>query len=397
MPRPKKDQSITYKFKGFERPEANYFKMPNSWTNITALIDNLAELKVVEYVLRHTWGFQEFGVKKHITLPEFVSGRRRQDGTNLDAGTGLSKRAVQDGLNKAVEHGFIEEAIDDSDRARIKKYYSLCMDASIQEDSTEGITGSEENYSDWQSLPVGWQGLPVKVAKFASRSEKDTLETHPVERNLINSNSLELDTQVFKSETRSKFSKQRDKNDKNGTGHIAEPQPQPKRTGGVKSIGELLESHQPLKPAATATQQPSERRKRGRPAKYPATPAIEALMTQWTDELHDDPDHARPNISQAARLWHESGVSEDTFRSLLYEARTRTKQAGNVEKLADGEAGEMGFRNRVPYFFACLKQLIKEDLKRQVNDRAPSTGKGKSSSRKVARTTDVAMGTFRPS
>jgi hypothetical protein len=98
------------------------------------------------------------------------------------------------------------------------------------------------------------------------------------------------------------------------------------------------------------------------------------MLTQWTDELHDSSEHVRSNISQAARLWHESGVSEDTFRSLLYEARQRTKQAGNVEKMADGDEGKLGFRNRMPYFFACLKKVIREDLHRPVNDRSPSSG-----------------------
>src|ERR687889_541902 len=114
-------------FSGFDRPESNYFRMPNSWTDITAEIDNIAELKVVEYILRHTWGYQEYGLKKHITIDEFVNGRRRQDGGRLDKGTGLSERAVYDGLRKAVENGLIEEEVDDADRGRVKKFYSLRM------------------------------------------------------------------------------------------------------------------------------------------------------------------------------------------------------------------------------------------------------------------------------
>ena len=117
------------------------------------------------------------------------------------------------------------------------------------------------------------------------------------------------------------------------------------------------------------------------------------MLTQWTDELHDSSEHARSNVSQAARLWHESGVSEDTFRSLLYEARQRTKQAGNVEKMADGEEGKLGFRNRMPYFFACLKTVLREDLQRPVNDLAPSNGQGKSPRTKRHRTTNLSVGT----
>src|ERR687889_1432174 len=114
-------------FSGFDRPESNYFRMPNSWTDITAEINNSAELTVVEYILRHTWGYQEYGVKKHISIDEFVNGRRRQDGSRMDRGTGLSERAVYDGLRKAVDNSLIEEDVDDSDRGRIKKSYSLRM------------------------------------------------------------------------------------------------------------------------------------------------------------------------------------------------------------------------------------------------------------------------------
>src|SRR3954454_18165698 len=110
-------------FSGFDRPESNFFRMPNSWTDITAEIDNIAELKVVEYILRHTWGYQEYEIKKHITIDEFVNGRRRQDGSRMDDGTGLSERGVYDGIRKAVQDGLVEEEADTSDRGRVKKYF----------------------------------------------------------------------------------------------------------------------------------------------------------------------------------------------------------------------------------------------------------------------------------
>jgi hypothetical protein len=45
---------IDHHFAGFSKPEANFFRLPNEWTDITAQISSLAEMKVVEYVLRHT-------------------------------------------------------------------------------------------------------------------------------------------------------------------------------------------------------------------------------------------------------------------------------------------------------------------------------------------------------
>src|SRR5215207_4624487 len=112
-------------FPGFDRPQQNWFKLPYEWTDITAKITSLAELKVVEYVLKHTWGYQEYNLKKKISIDEFMHGRKRKDGTTIDQGTGLSKQSVIDGLKNAVEHGFLEVEKDDSDLARKKRYYSL--------------------------------------------------------------------------------------------------------------------------------------------------------------------------------------------------------------------------------------------------------------------------------
>src|SRR5207302_9247998 len=110
-------------FEGFNKPEANFFRLPNEWTDITAQITSLAEMKLVEYMLKHTWGYSEFDVVKKITTDEFMYGRKKKDGTRIDIGTGLSKPSVIEVLNNAVKHGILEVEIDDSDKKRIKKYY----------------------------------------------------------------------------------------------------------------------------------------------------------------------------------------------------------------------------------------------------------------------------------
>ncbi len=160
-------------FPGFDRPESNFFRMPNSWTDITAEIDSIAELKVVEYILRHTWGYQEYGIKKHITIDEFVNGRRRQDGNRLDKGTGLSEQAVYDGLRKAVENGLIEEEVDDADRGRVKKFYSLRM-----REEAAAADPLQDLQPGVLSLHPGRQSLQGRGATPAPRTEKDTRERH---------------------------------------------------------------------------------------------------------------------------------------------------------------------------------------------------------------------------
>src|SRR4030042_5401839 len=115
------DDTVT--FDGFEEPTANFTRIPNAFLEAMSIIDTVGEMKVVYYILRHTWGFRDDC--KKITLDEFQYGRKYKDGTRLDDGTGLTKPTIIDGLARAEEHGFIEVEVDGRDAARIRKSYSL--------------------------------------------------------------------------------------------------------------------------------------------------------------------------------------------------------------------------------------------------------------------------------
>jgi hypothetical protein len=84
---------------------------------------------------------------------------------------------------------------------------------------------------------------------------------------------------------------------------------------------------------------------------------IVALIEQFSGEFHDE-EHTKPNISQAARLWKASGLSEDVFCQRLFEARARTLQAPGIEKRARGDAGAIGLRNKMPYYFIVLRDVL---------------------------------------
>lgn len=124
-------------FNGFVPPEQNWSRLPNELIDVLPIINSMAEMKVILYVLRHTWGFQEFDAPKRITLDEFMSGRIVR-GERKDRGTGLSKSAVIDGIERAVKHQFLIEYVDDTDKARIVKSYQLRM----YESHTSGVAKS---------------------------------------------------------------------------------------------------------------------------------------------------------------------------------------------------------------------------------------------------------------
>ena len=163
-----------HQFAGFSTPEANFFRLPNEWTDITARITSLAEMKLVEYVLKHTWGYREFHVVKKITTDEFMSGRKRKSGERIDTGTGLSKPSVIAGLKSAVAHGLLEEETDDSDKARIKKYYKLKMRTPIEEAEPE----KQAPHADVKNVNIGVKNFNSRGKETLQRSEKDTQERY---------------------------------------------------------------------------------------------------------------------------------------------------------------------------------------------------------------------------
>ncbi len=208
------DETHIASFPGFDIPRQNWFKMPNNWTDITAAISSIAELKVVEYVLKHTWGYQEYGMRKRITNDEFMHGRRRKDGTRIDHGTGLSKPSVIAGLKAAVEKGLLLEEIDDTDKARVKKYYCLRMMPGLEDGieagdeppnependrPEEGVknlnAGVKDLYPGVKDLNAGVKDLYSGVKNFypwgkesLPRTEKDTLVRHLKQDNKNNNN-----------------------------------------------------------------------------------------------------------------------------------------------------------------------------------------------------------------
>lgn len=194
-------------FSGFDTPKQNWFRMPNEWIDICADISSLAEVKVVQYVMRHTWGHQEYGIRKRISVDEFMNGRWRRDGERMDKGTGLSKPSVITGLRSAVERGLLIEEVDDSDRARVKKYYSLRMNpesvSEVEEaeeepsHSTENEPQNDQENGGVKDLNAGVKNLYPDVKKVypwgkksLPRTQKETLERNN-KKEITNNNTSE--------------------------------------------------------------------------------------------------------------------------------------------------------------------------------------------------------------
>lgn len=144
-------------FQGFGTPEENWSKLPHSLIAALPTIKSASELKVILYILRHTWGFHE--TEKRISLDEFANGRKKRGGSRMDGGTGMSIPAIRNGIKRAIEHGFITVETDNSDKARVKKYYSLNQTVRKLQSDCKKVT--------------------PRVQESCNRTKKETIETNP--------------------------------------------------------------------------------------------------------------------------------------------------------------------------------------------------------------------------
>jgi len=173
-------------FKGFAFPEQNWSKLPHEFIDALPMVNSLGELKVILYVLRHTWGFAEYDEPKRITIDEFMNGRKRRDGSRIDAGVGMYDQAVQKGLAKAVEHGFLLVFVDDSDQARKIREYSLNIPG-----SENHYPDSENHYPDSENHYTGKRkSLPVQRKKLKKEKDIQTPENQEPSKPLLSEEEL---------------------------------------------------------------------------------------------------------------------------------------------------------------------------------------------------------------
>src|SRR3954464_3587737 len=90
-------------FSGFHSP--NYTMVPDELFDELLVELSGAELKVLLYIIRRTFGFKRDS--DNISLSQMLNGIRTQDGRALDRGVGLSKKTLLHALRTLRERGVI--------------------------------------------------------------------------------------------------------------------------------------------------------------------------------------------------------------------------------------------------------------------------------------------------
>jgi hypothetical protein len=103
-----------------------------------------------------------------------------------------------------------------------------------------------------------------------------------------------------------------------------------------------------------------------------ATHHLRRRTIQLTAEFHDGDAQLFSTIRQVFTIARLSGLDPNSFLACFESARARTLRNNQITRRAAGPAGELGLRNRMPYFLTVLLTLAtQEDHTREPDDDEP--------------------------
>ena len=152
----------TLAFPGFQSP--NYTQVPDELLDYLMPLLSEAELKVLLYVVRRTFGFRKRA--DAISVNQMASGITTRDGRVLDGGTGLSKTSVRKAVQSLVEAGVLTvEKRQSEDGEYETNIYTLAMASGV---------GQILTHPDPESDPrVGQDLTPQQRVQQTDKQDRD--------------------------------------------------------------------------------------------------------------------------------------------------------------------------------------------------------------------------------
>jgi DNA-binding transcriptional ArsR family regulator len=361
MPRNNQDKPKE-KFGGYQSP--HYTIVPDELFDEQMAELSGPELKVLLYIIRHTYGFKKDN--DNISISQMLNGIIKRDGTRQDKGCGLSKPTLLQALRDLQERNLIiAERRMSRERGNEPTNYRL----NVLTEPVPQVQSPPLVKDLYQG--VGKGVLPTPWSK--DLTTQDTREQETTRQETIISNRFDGDANLQQT-SNSKFSKKQRKFSAKPTAETEDP-PQRTQRNGFAPIAEVLSSRvgklasrSPKtgsgsagnpKGSSKSHAEPDEAasRSRGRPKKFPVPPDLEQFTKDITLEFHDSSKLAS-NLSFVGRVLEESGLDSAYLYQLMQEARTLTKQRGNIEKPSEDDVGSL---NKFPYFRQTLLDLIEKE------------------------------------
>lgn len=317
------------KFLGFQSP--NYTMVPDELFDELMVELSGAELKVLLYIIRRTFGFKKDS--DNISLSQLLNGIETREGLTLDRGTGLSKKTLLEALRSLEEQNIIATQRRQSpEKGNEPTAYRLNLLASLPgvkispplaEKVHQGGLGEESCIPLGEKFP---QGLGAKTPPRARGRNSPTQET------------VIQETEEQKKD-HSKFRMAPVQQEKKGTrGHAPTPDfpIDNSREGSARDEGGV----------GDAT-----------PIYDEARQQLLLFVEDLARELNDVAS-LRSSTSRLANLYRRSGLAMEDFIEHLYAARATTQERTGAIRTPVADSGDGWKKHKMGYFFAVLEDRL---------------------------------------
>lgn len=133
--------------------EKEYGIVPKNFFESLSSISG-SQLKIIMYIAKHTIKNGKC-IPVKLTIDEIQKGKY-ENGKRIDSGTGLSTGIISKSLKNAIKDGFLVCYVDNEDKLRQKKYYTLRQNTSIESITYKyGENGRIIEFCDWQNMTTG--------------------------------------------------------------------------------------------------------------------------------------------------------------------------------------------------------------------------------------------------
>lgn len=275
-------------FAGVTSP--NTTQVPDQYLDELLPVLSGAELKVLLYITRRTFGFKK--ASDNIALSQMLNGIRTRDGRQLDAGVGLSKKTLLQALSSLEAMQIIlRQRQSSAERGNEPTTYALNIAGSTLKSEKAGAPLAEKVH----------QGVGAKTPP--SPRGKNYATQHTVKQH--------TDFNLSKSSNGENLAENEDERQQYPAQESPDFQHSPATTA-------KHDDEPPLK--GLIARRAPKRRSDGDDRQ-----AIGVIIEDFAAELGDSAP-TRSSVTRAVNLFERSGASRDGFIDLLFQARAATRQ-----------------------------------------------------------------------
>lgn len=306
-------------FPGFRLPTTT--QVPDEVFDVLMPTLSGAELKVLLYICRRTFGFRK--ASDSISISQLTSGITTRDGRVLDSGTGLARHSVVNALRSLAEQGIIIATRHSSrERGDETTTYELRFVAGVDPQCKKNTGPSAVS-------------TPAPVLKL--HSQQTVLQQ-----------TVEQETDVSNIRPAPPTANLRSPGELSRNGATAVPATRELESSATEALSSASVTSESSAPAKVAAPEP--------PAEVEYNEARRLILAYVTDFARELGDRAslRSSTTRATNILRASGRSLDDFTELMLQARAQTQERSAAIRSAriPGEK-----RVRMAYFFACLARL----------------------------------------